>query len=115
VEFKFFILSDILPDFDTPVTVTLARDLNPKFNKELLGTWEPFVELVQHLKTSLDLQTEEEENPEKRHPFHDDPYELKSIHIQAVDFFGERIGFLKYTAIIQNKRGNKGEPMKLPG
>jgi ADP-sugar diphosphatase len=109
VEFESFILPD------PPVTVTLARDLDPKFDKQLLGKYEPFVEWVKHLKTSLDLQMEEEENSEKRHPFHDDPYELKSIHIQAVDFFGKRIGFLKYTAIIQNKRGNKGEPMRLPG
>jgi 8-oxo-dGTP pyrophosphatase MutT (NUDIX family) len=111
VEFESF----ILPFFSPPVTVTLARDLDPKFNKQVLETYEPFVEWVEHLKTSLDLQMKEEENFEKRHPFHDDPYQLKSIHIQAVDFFGKRIGFLKYRAIIQNKKGNKGEPMQLPG
>ncbi|KUJ09350.1 uncharacterized protein LY89DRAFT_657698 [Mollisia scopiformis] len=107
--------SFILPDFSPPVTVTLAGDLDEKFNKQMLGTYEPFVEWVQQLKKSLDLQRKEEDDPEKRHPFHDDPYELKSIHIQAVDFFGSRIGFLKYKAIIQNKKGNKGKPMQLPG
>lgn len=111
VEFECFNLEG----FNPPVTVTLAINLDPKFNKHLLEKYEPFVEWVKQLKTSLDLQKEEEENSEKRHPFHDDPYELKSIHIQAVDFFGSRIGFLKYRAIIQNERGNKGKPMQLPG
>ncbi|TVY20727.1 Nudix hydrolase 14-like protein [Lachnellula arida] len=107
VEFESFILRNFSP----PVTVTLARDLDPKFNEQLLRTYEPFVDWVKHLRTSLDLQKEEEEDSAKRHPFHDDPYELKSIHIQAVDFFGKRIGFLKYTATILNKRASQ----QLPG
>lgn len=111
VEFESFDLQD----FNPRVAVTLARDLDPKFNKRLLLAYEPFVEWVEQLKISLDLQTKGDGNSGERHPFHDDPYELKSIHIQAVDFFGPRIGFLKYKAIIQNKRGNKGEPMQLPG
>jgi ADP-sugar diphosphatase len=104
-----------LPDFNPPVKVTLARDLDPRFNERLLLAYKPFLEWVEQLKTSLDLQTKTDENSEERHPFHDDPYELKSIHIQAVDFFEQRIGFLKYKAIIENKRGKKGEPMQLPG
>jgi 8-oxo-dGTP pyrophosphatase MutT (NUDIX family) len=111
VEFESFDLRD----FNPPVAVTLARDLDPKFNKPLLLAYEPFVGWVEQLKRSLDLQTKEDKNSGERHPFHDDPYELKSIHIQAVDFFGPRIGFLKYKAIIQNKTGNKGQPMQLPG
>ncbi|KAE8444135.1 hypothetical protein EG329_000823 [Mollisiaceae sp. DMI_Dod_QoI] len=104
-----------LPDFNPPVEVTLARDLEPKFNKSLLLAYEPFDGWLQQLKISLDLQTKEDGSSGEKHPFHDDPYELKSIHIQAVDFFGPRIGFLKYKAIIQNQRGNKGKPMQLPG
>jgi ADP-sugar diphosphatase len=111
VEFESF----LLPDFSPSVTVTVARDLDPRFNRQLLGTYEPFVEWVEQLRTSLDLQLVEYEDSSKRHPFHDDPYELKSIQIQAVDFFGPRIGFLKFKAIIQNERANKGQPMQLPG
>jgi len=104
-----------LPKFSPAVKVTLARDLDPQFNKELLGTYEPFIEWVKQLRASLELQHKEVEDLEKRHPFHDDPYQLESIHIQAVDFFGPRIGFLKYKAVIRNQRGNKGKPMELPG
>lgn len=111
VEFESFVLTD----FKSPLKVTLARDLDPKFNKQLLRTYKPFVEWVEQLETSLSLQTGGEENSEERHPFHDNPYELKSIHIQAVDFFGPRIGFLKYKAIIENKEDNKGKSMQLPG
>jgi len=104
-----------LPDFDPPVVVTLAKDLDTKFNKSVLLKYEPFVEWVEQLKRSLDLQTTGDGISGKKHPFHDDRYELKKIHIQVVDFFGERIGFLKYKAVIENKEGKDGEPMELPG
>ncbi|PVH71589.1 hypothetical protein DL98DRAFT_95044 [Cadophora sp. DSE1049] len=108
-----------LPDFDPPVVITLAKDLDSKFNKSVLLAYEPFVEWVEQLKRSLDLQRTGVGNFGEKHPFHDDPYELKNIHIQAVDFFGkegkERIGFLKYKALIENQKGKDGEPMELPG
>jgi len=105
-----------LPDFDPPVKITLAKDVDrEKFNKSVLLAYKPFDEWVKQLKRSLDLQKEGVGNFGEKHPFHDDPYELKSIHIQVVDFFGKRIGFLKYKAIIQNKKGNEGGPMELPG
>jgi len=106
-----------LPNFNPTVVVTLANDLEPKFDKDLLLAYKPFVEWVEQLKRSLDLQTKEDGSSGEKHPFYKDPYELKSIHIQAVDFFGPtRIGFLKYGAVIQSKKLNdKGQPMELPG
>lgn len=102
--------SFMLKSFDPPVEVTLARDLDPKFDQALLASYEPFTEWVEQLNKSLKLQPVVGKDDEN------DPYELKSIHIQAVDLFGPRkIGFLKYKAIIQNKQGNKGKPMILPG
>lgn len=44
------------------------------------------------------------------HPFHEWPFTLKSITVESVDFFGDRIGFLKMKAEIQNENGQK-----LPG
>ncbi|RDW87874.1 hypothetical protein BP5796_03568 [Coleophoma crateriformis] len=104
-----------LSDFDPPVKVTLGKDLDPKFNEKLLREYEPFWEWVKQLKRSLDLQRTADGTSGETHPFHADPYELKSIHIQAVDLFGPRIGFLKYKSVIQNKTSNKGKPMELPG
>lgn len=77
-----------LPDLNPLVTVTLARDLDPKFNKHLLLAYEPFNERVKQIKTSLYLQRNRDGSSEEKRSFHDDPYELKSIPIQAVDFFG---------------------------
>lgn len=45
------------------------------------------------------------------HPFHDDPYSLKSITIQAIDRFGgNRLGFLKLKAEVKTADGQS-----LPG
>lgn len=57
------------------------------------------------LRHSLDQQCK------PSHPFHRSPYSVKSITVQAVDFFGgERLGFVKLTAEITNK-----DDEKLPG
>lgn len=107
--------SFMLNGFTPAVKVTIARDLDPRLDEQCLLDYEPFTEWVQQLKAALELQRLEEPDFEKRHAFHDDPYEVKSIHIQSVDFFGPRIGFLKYVAVIENQCGNKGKPMQLPG
>lgn len=45
------------------------------------------------------------------HTFHSAPFQLRSIEIQSVDFFGrDRIGFVKLIAEVSNDNGEK-----LPG
>lgn len=40
------------------------------------------------------------------HPFHTDPYALRSVTVQAYDLFGgSRIGFIKLTASVSNSAG----------
>ncbi|KAL2074111.1 hypothetical protein VTL71DRAFT_7889 [Oculimacula yallundae] len=104
-----------LLDFKPPVTVTFARDLDDRFTIKLLRAWKPFVEWSEQLKKSLDLQYTVKEGSQETHAFHDDPYELQKIHIQSVDFFGSRLGFLKYKADIRNKSSIDGKPMVIPG
>lgn len=53
---------------------------------------------VSNLTKSLSLQTR---NPQ--HPFHGDPYVLRSIKIQSFDLFGgSRLGFVKLVAEVTN-------------
>jgi 8-oxo-dGTP pyrophosphatase MutT (NUDIX family) len=57
------------------------------------------------LEHSLGLQRQ------VQHRFHDDPYQLKGIAIQSVDFFGPvHLGFVKLVAEISNDSGRR-----LPG
>lgn len=44
-----------------------------------------------------------------------DPYTLRSIAIQSVDWFGKRIGFLKLKAVIRNRAGKDDPKKDLPG
>ncbi|KJZ75194.1 hypothetical protein HIM_05388 [Hirsutella minnesotensis 3608] len=68
--------------------------------REQLGTFRPFNDWVTTLKRSLGLQTS------TSHPFHGDPYALRSITIQAFDRFGGgRLGFVKLTASVSNDAG----------
>lgn len=42
------------------------------------------------------------------HPFHEDPYKLKSITVQSFDLFGgKRLGFVKLTSDVSNSAGEK--------
>ncbi|KAH6664946.1 putative NUDIX family hydrolase [Halenospora varia] len=81
-----------------------------QFSKEVLLKWKPFAEWIETLKASLKLQYRD---TKPLHPFHDDPYVLRKIHIQAVDYFGPRPGFIKLDAVLQS--ANKGKPLTLPG
>eukprot|EP00294_Goniomonas_avonlea_P003852 CAMPEP_0114561000 /NCGR_PEP_ID=MMETSP0114-20121206/11768_1 /TAXON_ID=31324 /ORGANISM="Goniomonas sp, Strain m" /LENGTH=263 /DNA_ID=CAMNT_0001746601 /DNA_START=18 /DNA_END=809 /DNA_ORIENTATION=+ len=36
----------------------------------------------------------------------DDNFDVKKVHLQSVDFFGPRVGFIKLKADITNKKGN---------
>ena len=73
-------------------------------DRALLG-FRPFRNWLSTLEKSLSQQQELD------HPFHQDPYSLRSIEIQSVDFFGgERIGFVKLRATVLN-----GNDEQLPG
>lgn len=55
------------------------------------------------LKHSLSLQARD-----SKHAFHNSPYELRKIEVQAIDFFGgARLGFVKLKAEVSNKEGEK--------
>jgi hypothetical protein len=59
------------------------------------------------LQGNLSLQ---HSNPS--HEFHKSPYVLRAIHIQAIDRFGKRLGFIKLAATITN---SERESESLPG
>lgn len=54
---------------------------------------------VDTLTSSLRLQST------PSHPFHKDPYALRSVTIQSFDLFGKRLGFVKLTATVSNSAG----------
>lgn len=87
-----FVLADSSPE----CTVQLPGSLT----EEQLLSFPPFKTWLSSLQNSLATQTE------LNHTFHDAPYELRKIEVQAVDFFGKgRIGFLKLQTHIANDKG----------
>lgn len=55
---------------------------------------------MDRLEKSLTLQTN------TSHPFHSDPYALRSVTVQSFDLFGgQRLGFVKLTAKVSNEAG----------
>jgi ADP-sugar diphosphatase len=87
--------------FSPAVPVVLTKDISKHqlLNFPAFNTW------LTTLKSSLDRQTE------AGHPFHNDPYTLRSVTIQSVDYFGPtRIGFIKLSAVVRN-----GKNDTLPG
>ncbi|KAM5349102.1 hypothetical protein ACJ41O_008925 [Fusarium nematophilum] len=69
-------------------------------SQDQLLTFKPFNTWIDTLTNSLRLQS----NPS--HPFHADPYALRSITIQSYDLFGPtRLGFVKLTATVSNDAG----------
>ncbi|ETN40659.1 uncharacterized protein HMPREF1541_04938 [Cyphellophora europaea CBS 101466] len=83
------------------VTVKLPSNLR----LEQLLSYRPFNNWLSALSKSLALQ----HHPQ--HPFHSEPYNLREIEIQSVDFFSEkRLGFLKLRASITNEKNES-----LPG
>ncbi|KAH7043824.1 nudix hydrolase 14 [Macrophomina phaseolina] len=91
----------VLEGFPAPVPVTLI----PGLTKEKLLAMEAFQNWCTTLKASLKNQ-----HTNKTHAFHPTPYALRSIRIESVNFFGARIGFLKFDAVIANDAGER-----LPG
>ncbi|KAL5356600.1 hypothetical protein BJX96DRAFT_171762 [Aspergillus floccosus] len=88
-------------DTPTPLPVECPPDLP----KDKLLQFPAFKTWLSTLQRSLQSQ----QNPS--HEFHADPYTLRKIHVQAVDYFGGgRLGFVKLRATVSNTRGES-----LPG
>lgn len=81
-----------LGGFREPVIVTLPDNISPG----QLQKWPAFITWKSALLANLELQYSNE-----NHAFHKTPFTLKSIEVQSVDRFGDRIGFLKLKSIIQ--------------
>jgi ADP-sugar diphosphatase len=96
--------------FEPPVEVRIL--IGAVTEKQLLN-WAPFTNWASTLKHSLELQTQLDHTGNK-HPFHEFPYTVKSVDIQAVDWFGKgKLGFVKLAAQIENEA--KPNPQTLPG
>ena len=92
----------VLPNSDPAITVSLTPDLS----REQLLCFPAFKIWIETLQNSLRLQRQ------NSHAFQSAPYILRSINVQAVDFFGggKKLGFVKLTAEVSNEHGEK-----LPG
>ncbi|KAF4553236.1 Hypothetical protein D9617_7g029630 [Elsinoe fawcettii] len=84
-----------LKGWEPAVHVKLADGLS----QEQLLNFPAFKNWTSTLKKSLEQQSK------KDHPFHNEPYQLKGIQIQAVDYFGGgRVGFIKMKAEVKNDK-----------
>ncbi|KAI6781915.1 Nudix hydrolase 14 [Emericellopsis cladophorae] len=84
----------LLTRFDVPTTVPEG------LAKEQLDNFKPFNAWVENLQCSVADQTH------ASHPFHKNPYHLRSVTIQSFDIFGGgRLGFVKLTADVSNDAG----------
>jgi ADP-sugar diphosphatase len=115
-------MSFVIQNFNKPgshVTVTVPDHVSDKpVSEEKLKNFKPFQTWLDTLKSSLARQTD------KDHPFHENPYSLRSVQIQSIDWFDlgpdkpPKIGFVKLEGLIQNSRvfkDGKWEIEKLPG
>ncbi|PSN69910.1 hypothetical protein BS50DRAFT_519392 [Corynespora cassiicola Philippines] len=92
----------ILDGFENPVEVTLTQNIT----KEQLLDFPAFRTWKSALQQNLKLQKTDPE-----HAFYDDPYTLRSITIQSVDWFGRsKIGFVKLKAVVRNKEAKADLP-----
>ncbi|KAI1140936.1 hypothetical protein F5Y05DRAFT_375621 [Hypoxylon sp. FL0543] len=93
-----------MPSIDD-IPVTLPEGLSG----DKLREFPPFKNWHATLKRSLALQ-----HTNSTHPFHKDPYSLRSVTVQSFDLFGrpphQRLAFLKLTAEVANASGER-----LPG
>ncbi|KAI0835490.1 hypothetical protein F5Y06DRAFT_289144 [Hypoxylon sp. FL0890] len=93
-----------MPSIDN-IPVNLPEGLT----EDKLREFSPFKNWHATLKRSLSLQ-----HTNSTHPFHKDPYSLRSITVQSFDLFGrpphQRLGFLKLIAEVSNGSGER-----LPG
>ncbi|KAF2875070.1 ADP-sugar diphosphatase [Massariosphaeria phaeospora] len=91
--------------FDPPCTITLP----PKLELNTLFAFKAFKDWLATLQHNFSLQGKED------HPFHKNPYKLKEIDVQAVTWFGTRVGFLKIQATIETDDDSEGHRQWLPG
>ncbi|KAH7126373.1 hypothetical protein B0J13DRAFT_627963 [Dactylonectria estremocensis] len=69
-------------------------------SQDQLLVFKPFKNWIATLTNSLHLQSQ------ASHPFHADPYALRSVTIQSYDRFGgDRLGFVKLKANVSNAAG----------
>jgi ADP-sugar diphosphatase len=84
--------------FTLPGSVTVH--LIPELSLDQLLSFPAFKTWHVTLNHSLALQAQ------SSHPFHESPYNLRSITVQSCDFFGgKRLGFVKLKAKVTNDRG----------
>ncbi|KAL5322576.1 hypothetical protein ACEPPN_010549 [Leptodophora sp. 'Broadleaf-Isolate-01'] len=103
-----------LEDFEDPVDVIFetGADITPN----QLVKFPAFITWRMTLKTSLEGQRD------PNHPFHENPYKLKSVTIQSVDWFGRDtpdskrfVGFVKLKADVRSGADKNGKISTLPG
>ncbi|KAL2016179.1 hypothetical protein VTK56DRAFT_4097 [Thermocarpiscus australiensis] len=86
------------PEYHIPIALPAG------LSKDKVLNFHPFTSWLSTLQASLHHQ---HANPS--HPFHPDPYALRSITIQSYDLFGRgdaaRLGFLKLTSHVSNAAG----------
>jgi ADP-sugar diphosphatase len=96
--------SFMLDGFRYEVQVDLKS--TPNISKDQLLNFPAFKTWKSTLQANLELQYDDES-----HQFHEHPFELRSIQLQSVDWFGRsKIGFVKFKAKITNDEGKE-----LPG
>lgn len=79
---------------------TVPLTLPPGISQAQVDAFKPLNNWIATLEKSVSLQSS------PSHPFHADPYSLKSVTIQAYDLFGPtRVGFLKVAAEVSNAAG----------
>lgn len=84
---------------------TFKLSLPDDLSKDQFSDFTAYKTWIKALHSSLDAQSNSD------HPFHDNPYRLHGIIVQAVDRFGgNRLGFIKLKADIRTDDGEK-----LPG
>jgi ADP-sugar diphosphatase len=94
--------SNTMPTITLDGTSTQVRvDLSTELSLDQLQKFPAFRTWLSSLTKSLQQQQQ------TCHPFHRLPYTLRSIKVQAVDFFGgKRLGFVKLKAEISNDNGD---------
>ncbi|KAG5927139.1 hypothetical protein E4U42_002550 [Claviceps africana] len=84
----------------TPLPDDVVIDLPEGLTSDQLRSFGPYKEWMANLNKSLSLQSS------SSHPFHSDPYVLRSVKVQSFDRFGSRrLGFVKVAASVSNSSG----------
>lgn len=88
--------SFVLPNSSPECTINLTNDIT----RDQLLTFTAFKNWIATVQHSLAQQQN------KNHVFHDAPYKLRKIDIQACDWFSKtKLGFVKLKAEVTNDKG----------